>query len=188
MKLSILCLFMICLFSCNNKSVETEGKKKQSDTGLWQDPVKPDSANLPNTTYCNRRYSYCITYPDQVLKPEPEAPNGDGRIFNNPEGGEFLRVFGRTNPDPDAGDINLKKEIAEEIVQFLKDSSHTHAAVTYSKVGKDFYVFSGKKEGTVYYQKAIRKGEGIAIAVFRYDEKQKAEYDVIVTTMAKSFH
>jgi hypothetical protein len=189
MKSSVFCLFIICLFSCNNKSAETEGKQEQSDSPLSHDPVRqPDSTNTHDATYCNQRYGYCITYPDQVLKLEPEAPNGDGCVFNNLEGKEFLRVFGRTNPDPEAGNIDLNKEMAQEIISFLSDSSQSHARVSYSKAGKNFYVFSGKKDSSIYYQKAIKKGDDIAIAIFRYKKQQKAEYDVIVTTMAKSFH
>jgi hypothetical protein len=187
---SFLPLILFYLVSCSNTTEQKAGSPETiSASG---DPIKSAAPNkvqtVPlNDTYCNNRYGFCISFPNEIVTLEHESASGDGAYFFVGNNYDFLIVFGRANPDPAAGKFNLKKELSNEMSEFLKDSVQHKATVTYNTQGKDFYVFSGIKDDKIFYQKAIDKGDDIAIAIFQYDKQQKEKFDVIVAAMAKSF-
>lgn len=87
-------------------------------------------ANPDYELYCNVRFQYCIDYPKQLMTPEPESSNGDGRIFTNQKNEETLRVFGRNNLDIEGRTISLKQQFDADLKSLTKN---TTAKVTYQK-------------------------------------------------------
>lgn len=49
-------------------------------------------AEVPHTwrTYTNGRFGYSACYPADLLRPQPESPNGDGRAFVGEHGAKLL--------------------------------------------------------------------------------------------------
>ena len=51
-------------------------------------------APLPMKDYSNVRFGYHVSYPLSLLKPLPEADDGDGRVFQPANGHADIRVSG----------------------------------------------------------------------------------------------
>ena len=132
--------------------------------------------------YCNARFEYCLDYPN-FLSPQPESPNGDGRIFINKKGEEVLRVFGRLNLDAEGEIISLEQQYKIDIQDNLKKNN----VVTYKKLGETFFVISGYRNGKIFYQKTILKNDAFAFAILQYHKDEKAIYDKVSTEIFKSF-
>lgn len=124
--------------------------------------------------YCNARFGYCVDYPT-TIDPQPESSNGDGRGFKNRAGETVLIVFGRRSVDVDGHPIPLGASYASEVKELLS----AKADITYRKLGKDFFVLTGHKEGTLFYEKAVLKQDqlsespalGFAIVTFAKSEQ-----------------
>ncbi len=117
-------------------------------------------------TYCNARFGYCIDYP-KTLYPEKESANGDGCVFINEKEEEVLRVYGKNNMER-----SLQKQFREDLKE-----SQVDATITYRKQGKNFFVISGQKQGKIFYQKTIQKGNVFVYAVIGYNQNDKENYD-----------
>ncbi|MBB5710389.1 hypothetical protein [Sphingomonas xinjiangensis] len=63
-------------------------------------------------TYVNVRFGYRICFPSNLLRVEPESPNGDGRVFTAADAAK-LTAFGRNN----AEDSSLAETAAEARVR-----------------------------------------------------------------------
>jgi hypothetical protein len=140
--------------------------------------------------YCNARFGYCIKYPDKILKPQREAQNGDGRAFTDKRGDNVLLVFGSRNDDKKGDPIPIQKIYDLELKggQFHE---HPNRTITYSKLGKTFYVISGIEDGKIYYQKTFQlTGENdgyFAEAILTYDQTEKLTYDQVSKDIFSSF-
>jgi len=141
-------------------------------------------ANLDYEPYCNVRFQYCVDYPKQLMTPEPESSNGDGRIFINQKNEETLRVFGRNNLDAEGRTISLKQQFDADLKSLAKN---TATKITYQKRGKTFFVISGYKNGKIFYQKTILKNDAFAYAILQYDENERTVFDKVSTNIFKSF-
>ena len=136
------------------------------------------------SSYHNVRYGYSIKYPPDFLYPKTEAENGDGRIFLDKKGRERLVVFGILNQDIDGNLISLAKRFEIELKRFENNRNNK---VTYKFIGNLFCVFSGYKDGQVYYEKIIKKNDAVAIAIIQYSKAEKDIYDPLTEKIMKSF-
>ena len=133
-------------------------------------------------TYSNARFAYSIDYPTDLLTPQDESQNGDGRVFMAKKGSAELRVWGQYNALFDT----LK-------TAYLSDLKERGAGVTYKTLLADGYVISGTKGGKVYYQKTILSGtDGDAGATFatfviQYNKSEKAKWDPVAAKISRSF-
>lgn len=150
-------------------------------------PGKQTQSTVDSTaqTYCNARFGYCINYPDELLIPQEEAQNGDGRKFINKGGKVILTVFGRINQDANGDPITLSKQMANDIAEIEKKPAGGN--VTYKKAGKDFYVLSGTKNGKLFYHKMIIKEEAFCFALLEYDQKEKDIYNKYAQVIFNTF-
>lgn len=146
--------------------------------------ISPINNSNKFATYCNARFDYCIDYPAHILSPQPESENGDGRVFHNKKGEKALTVYGRINQDPDGEPITVEQQYNDDFVRINTTKGQT---ITYRKLGKTFFVLSGKKQGKIFYQKTILKGDNFAYAILEYAEKDKLVYDSISSGVFKSF-
>ncbi len=141
-------------------------------------------------TYCNARYGYCIKYP-AGLTPQPEAQNGDGRIFTNKKGIEVLRVYGARYDDFETGRyIPLLRHFSSEL-RGGRFKDHLKREIIYSKSGKDFFVISGTENGKIFYQKVIEQRTDtdttVAVAFLQYTETEKVFYNEVAKMIFTSF-
>ncbi|PRH88725.1 hypothetical protein C5L14_05740 [Labrys okinawensis] len=129
--------------------------------------------------YANARFGYRICYPADLMTAQPEADNGDGRVFSAPSGAS-LRVW---------GSYNAAEEDIDAIVAGVADDGK----ITYRSATKDWVVVSGRKGGETFYAKLLlekdAKGTIETIRAFRltYPAKEAAIYDAVAARLAKCF-
>lgn len=141
-------------------------------------PTGPAAAEDWND-YTNARFGYRICYPADLMTAEPEADNGDGRVFTG-RSGASLRVWGSYNA-------------AEEDIGTIVAGVAGDGKVTYRSATKNWVVVSGRKGGETFYAKVLlekdAKGEVETIRAFRltYPAKDAATYDPVAARLAKCF-
>lgn len=129
-------------------------------------------------TYQNDRYGTTIDYPDQ-FKAEPPPDADDGRKFTSADGAEFS-VYASYN----ALDFNLDKYEG-----FILKNLDPGQIVTYKAHGGNWFVISGTKGDTVFYERHLLSHGGQMTEGFSmtYPAAAKSSYDPIIARMAKSF-
>jgi len=142
--------------------------------------VSATNASPALADYCNNRYAYCLSYPKDLMLPQPESGNGDGRIFTDKSGKEVLRVYGTSALDMDGNPTTLKAQYQSELQQAGRK-------ITYKTEGKGFYVISGYENGHLFYQKTISNSEGFCYAILTYSEHERSTYDPLCAQLFRSF-
>ncbi len=131
-------------------------------------------------SYHNNQFGYRFLYPANVFQAKVEAPNSEGPTFTSADGRSKLTVFAALNTE------NIG--IGEYRETILRDFAG-YDRIDYGPKGQSWFVLSGLRSGTVYYQKVLYACEGRIINVFSltYPEEQKTAFDSIVTGIEKSF-
>ena len=127
-------------------------------------------------TYVNPRFAYAVTYPRGVLLPQGEAENGDGQRFVSPDGRAVLAVWGSHNA--------LNQTLLSHHQDAVRDFG---GRVTYQALRPDWYVFSGIRQGRIFYQKTLFRDDIFKTFTFTYDATQRHLYDRIAAAISKSF-
>jgi hypothetical protein len=130
-------------------------------------------------TYHNDRYGTFISFPSGYFLPDPPPGNGDGRTFLSVDRTARFVVFAGYNAlaMSDAALMNADK------------TGGGFDRVTYERRGTGWYVLSGFSGSDIVYRKVITNGLDGLIHTFeiRYPQSRKAEFDAMVSYMAKSF-
>ena len=133
----------------------------------------------PWRTYVNARYRYRICYPTALLRPAPEADNGDGRRFVASDRARLL-VFGRNNIDG--------ASLARTIDQDASDLAGSRGKVSYRVVRPGWAVFSGDDGGAMlFYSKTIRRGDQFVIFELSYPKSAAGRYKPVVEKLSRCF-
>lgn len=191
MRFSTSCSLLFLLLGSCNQSAPDQGASnvphaantEQAATPGGNTPESPADTAGTYDTYCNARFGYCIEYPHGLLLPQPEAPNGDGRIFTDRNGTEILRVFGRINMDADGNPVSLTRQFQLDLQEAEKNGD----SITYRKLGDTFFVISGYRQGAIFYRKTIARDDAFAYASMRYPATAKATYDPVSANISRSF-
>ena len=181
-------LIVLTLLSCNARPSNPDRPEKThtKDANQVQTTSKLDN-KISFDTYCNARFGYCVDYPKELVYPQTESENGDGKVFKNRKGEEILTVFGRNNSDPDFGHISLEQQFNVDLHGAEEENGNKERVINYQKLGNNFFVISGLKKGKVFYQKTIIKDEAFAFAILEYNESEKRIFDKISDRIFKSF-
>jgi formylglycine-generating enzyme required for sulfatase activity len=123
-------------------------------------------------TYRNGRFGFVLEVPSSLEAKEPPT-NGDGQRFVSRDGRAFVSVAGAPN-------VSLQASFETS----LKDSA---AKVTYKVAKSDWYVVSGFVGDSIFYNKAIARGDNLATMRVEFPKDEKAVYDPMVAALAKSF-
>lgn len=186
MKKFIKTILFFSLFSCGSRSSNSSLlRKAQTQDTIQETHTIKVAPSLSYYTYCNSRFDYCIDYPKDIIYPQPESANGDGRIFIDKQGQEILRVFGRNNSDPEFGNITLEQQFHTDLHDIEKQTDHQ--VITYQKLGNDFFIISGYNKDRFFYQKTILKDGALGYAMLQYEKRDKATFDKISERIFKSF-
>ncbi len=119
------------------------------------------------TTYRNERFGTTATFPSDAFPQPLEAPvEGDGLGWVSPEGANLF-VYARHN----AGGETPRSVVAGRA---LDDD------VTYSRAGQRWAVVSGYRDGQIFYERYIFRGDLIHSMSIRYPEELRARYDPLV--------
>jgi serine/threonine-protein kinase len=128
-------------------------------------------------TYRNDRYGTTIDYPDQ-FKPEPPPDADDGRKFKDVQGAEFA-----VSASYNALDFDLAK-----YQDFVLKNLDPGEIVTYQAHGGNWFVVSGTKGDSIFYERHLLSHGGQMTEAFSitYPAAAKLSYDPLVARMAKS--
>jgi hypothetical protein len=127
--------------------------------------------------YLNGRYGTFVEYPADRFRALPEPENGDGLSFEGKDGSNLVV----------SGGYNVENFTPATYEKFLRTfSERDFGNVTYKMVGEQSLVLSGLRGDRVFYEKYLFAGDLIHSLVITYPRSAKAEYDAIVTRMARS--
>jgi hypothetical protein len=126
-------------------------------------------------TYVNVRYSYQICYPADLMVPQPEADNGDGRVFTTPAGAT-LRVWGRYNA------------MGESLATITKRLPEPGSIVTYRHIDTTKSIVSGKIGDDIFYAETmLGKDDTIRSFILLYAATQAATFNPIADRLSRCF-
>lgn len=125
------------------------------------------SALADEVTYRNERFGTSASFPAEAFPDQLPAPtNGDGLGWTSPEGAEIF-IYARPNRDG---------ETPKSVIQGRADVDK----VTYEASGRRWAVVSGYRDGRIFYERYIFRGDLIHSVSIRYPERLRSTYDPIV--------
>lgn len=172
---------LLLIASCNSnpKPIDDKGIDTVSSSidtvNADEDTIRDiDSANY--SRYFNLLYGYRVDFPKDLLTPQPEAGNGDGRIFTDKQGNAILTVYGSR-----LDTLSERYQNDLEVIATSKSNS-----ITYRKLASSFSVLSGFKGDTVFYYKRIVTDEGLASMMLEYSKSGSVKYKPVVDAVSRS--
>ena len=128
-------------------------------------------------TYLNARYGTFAEYPTDWFRALPPPENGDGQSFRGKDGSSLVI----------SGGHNFENFTPATYEKFLRGSgADDYSHVTYSTTGAHSLVLSGLRGGEIFYEEYLFSGDLIHTLVITYPPAARAEYDPIVTHIARS--
>jgi hypothetical protein len=130
--------------------------------------------------YRNDRFGYEVGYPADLLAPQPEAENGDGRHFKARRGHADVAVW--------AGYAN-GETLAVAAGEAEQTCAGAHASYKVIRTAKrpPFMALScAAPGGQVFYAKAYACDDILTQLQFTYPAAEKATWDPVVTKMSAS--
>ena len=131
-------------------------------------------------TYRSERFGYSLLFPGGMLEQRAETPDGRGVELRSKDGVVRLKALAVDNSD------NIS--IGEYRAAILREFSASNQ-LKYGPMGQSWFVLSGARGDSIYYQKVLFACGGRIINAFAltYPEQQKREFDSVVTTIEKNF-
>jgi hypothetical protein len=130
-------------------------------------------------TYRNQLYGFTISYPTARFSPK-EPPAEEGRVWVSPDGSARLLAGGLPN---DQG-LSLR-----QYRDFVLQESYAGADIDYAPVRDTWFVLSGIRDGTVFYERVTFTCGGKAINSWAllYPAAERRRYDRVVEQVARSY-
>jgi len=127
--------------------------------------------------YTNHKYGFVAAWPTRFLTPQGESDSGDGQAFASKDGRAAMACWAFYSA---VNGQSLKQA-------FQEASDEGDAQVTYKRLGKDYFVVSGIKDGKIFYRKTMDAGGVRASFELSYDPALKQAFDPVVKDVARSF-
>ena len=125
------------------------------------------SVTAEELTYRNERFGTSATFPTTLFpRALPIPAEEDGRGWASP-GGADIFIYARAN---NGGETPRSIVMARSTVD----------DVTYSRTGERWAVVSGYRDGRIFYERYIFRGDLVHSVSIRYPEAERATYDAIV--------
>lgn len=126
--------------------------------------------------YGNARFGYALCYPAHLLRPQPEAANGDGRAFLG-AGGAKLLVWGQYN----ALDQSLTEAMRADKARLAAKG----AVVTYQAARANWYVLSGRDRGQLFYWRRMLSRDRFTSFEFTYPAQAAALWNPVAARLSR---
>ena len=124
-------------------------------------------AQAEDFTYQNERFGTSATFPSDLFPDQLPAPtNGDGLGWTSPEGAEIF-IYARP------------RQPGETPRSVVRDRGSVDD-VTYDRAGRRWVVVSGYRDGRIFYERYIFRGDLVHSVSIRYPESLRATYDPLV--------
>lgn len=136
------------------------------------------TADAKPFTYVNARFGTVCTFPDEIFTDrQPEPENGDGQVWLSTDGASLTC----------SGILNVDDDTPKGFVAAEKASKEPGYTVTYGKIGKNWAVLSGMKDGKIFYERRLFGRDGVIRTVWiDYPPALKSKYDPLVGAIAGS--
>ncbi len=130
-------------------------------------------------SYVNQRFSYVVDYSPTLLRPRPEAGDGDGREFHARKGVAVIAVWGEYAQGPSS-----QRDDAA-----LREAGCVGGKATYRFSKPTMQVISCMlaKGGILYWYSQQRKDIIVTLEA-TYPEAEKSTWDPVVQHMIHSIH
>jgi hypothetical protein len=130
-------------------------------------------------TYINKRYGFTLSYPTARFRPQ-EPLSEEGRVWVSHDGNAKLLAGAFGNAD--AMSLN-------EYRAFLMKESYAGAEIDYAPVRDTWFVLSGTREGTIFYERVTFAcgGRRINSWAMLYPAAERRTYDRILEKVARTY-
>lgn len=130
--------------------------------------------------YRNESFGLSLRYPANVFEVERTAKAGDGQLFISKDGRARLLVGAFSNSD---------RHSPQSYQTFMSHKSYPGFEVDYAPIGRTWTVLSGKRDGTMFYEKVMFSCGGTVINSFAmlYPVEHRRAYDAIVEEIEDTF-
>jgi hypothetical protein len=131
-------------------------------------------------TISNERYGFMLAYPGNVFSPQEGAAREDGQVLVSRDGNARLLVATFEN---DAG------ATLDEYRQQLLNENYSGADLDYAPSKKKWFVISGTREGTMFYERVSFTCGGRLINSWAllYPAAERQFYDRVVEAIARTY-
>ena len=130
-------------------------------------------------TYRNPLYGFSISYPTAHFTPQ-EPLAAEGRVWVSADGSAKLLAGGL----PNEGGLSLR-----EYRELVLRESYQGAEVDYAPVRDTWFVLSGVRDGTIFYERVTFTCGGRVINSWAllYPQAERRRYDRVVEQVARSY-
>ncbi len=132
------------------------------------------------TRYANERYGFELAVPQDILLPEPSPPTGAGQVWTSRDG--------RTRLIASAG-ANSPGDTVAEYRRYVMREIYRGAEFDYTPLRRNWFVVSGQRDGTIFYERVTFACEGRMIYGWQlsYPAGERALFDRIVERIHRSY-
>lgn len=128
--------------------------------------------------YCNAKNGYCVQYPT-LLRPQPEADNGDGRRFILQGSPSTVSIFASNAP-------SVLDQTDKAYLTQLRSEAHQHSLAYESLKGNRYAYSYLTPQGNIFYGWAVVQ-HGTAYQInFEYPQTEKSVFNPIIKQMTQS--
>jgi hypothetical protein len=144
--------------------------------------VRPSAQVLGHeemATYTNARYGFRLSYPTAYFKPR-EPLSEEGRVWVSHDGS--ARLLAGALPNADGMSL-------EDYRKFVMQQSYPGASIDYAPVRDTWFVVSGTRDGTMFYERVTFTCGGRLINSWAmlYPAEERKLYDRVLERVAKSY-
>lgn len=132
------------------------------------------------TTYRNARHGFSIAYPTAPFADEPANESEDGRLVQSKDGATRLLVGAFAN----AEQMSLADYRA-----YLLEKNYSGAAIDYAPVRDKWFVLSGTRDGTMFYERVSFTcgGKLINSWAILYPATDRKTWDRVLERIARTY-
>ena len=130
-------------------------------------------------TYTNKRFGFRLSYPTARFKPK-EPLSEEGRVWMSHDGN--ARLLAGALPNADGMDLKDYRE-------FVLKESYAGAEIDYAPVQDTWFVVSGTRDGTIFYERVTFTCGGRLINSWAmiYPAAERRLYNRVVEQVARSY-
>ncbi|MEQ1612661.1 MAG: hypothetical protein ABL904_07890 [Hyphomicrobiaceae bacterium] len=130
-------------------------------------------------TYKNERFGFRLSYPDGLFTPKATPNSDSGAVWTTADGARLLATATQ----------NDSAETIESYKEFVMRESYGDAKFDYTPVKGTWFVLSGQKGDTIFYERITFVCQGRYIYGWQanYPASQRRKYDAIVEAIHRSY-
>lgn len=130
-------------------------------------------------TYTNKRFGFRLSYPTVRFKPQ-EPLSEEGRLWVSHDGG--ARLLAGALP-------NAEAMVLKDYRDFVLRESYAGAEIDYAPMRDTWFVLSGTREGTIFYERVTFTcgGKRINSWAMLYPASEREVYNRVVEQVARSY-